>query len=107
MDRLNKATKSVSIGLSEALADIAELLGDKQGMSASKVIQEWMLRGSVDAVLELLEQGEISSGYAAEALNITRYDLHDLIRDRGLRIGLSEAESALTSKTPQRRNKAS
>jgi predicted HTH domain antitoxin len=60
------------------------------------------------AVLALWEAGEISTGLAAEALELTRYAFHDLLAARGISIesgpleveAIEEARRKLASERP-------
>ena len=99
--------KPVSLRIPEPLLDIAAILGEDQNTDRSKVLMDWLSRGAEDAVIELLEQGKISKGYAVQALDTTYHELNDLLEARGIRPGPSDEqvqEARETARTLRTRN---
>lgn len=63
--------------------NIAAMLSKDQDTDRSKILIQWLYKGAEDAVIQLLEQGKISKGYAVKALDTTYHDLNDLLEARG------------------------
>lgn len=88
----NAKNKSVSLRIPESLLEMAARLSEDQHTDRSKVLIEWLQQGAEDAVIELLENGKISKGYAVKVLGTTYHELNDLLEARGIRLGPSEEQ---------------
>jgi predicted HTH domain antitoxin len=96
--------KAVSLRVPEALLDIATMLSKDQDIDRSKILIQWLYEGTEDVVIELLEQGKISKGYAVKALDTTYYDLNGLLEAREIRLGPGNEQikkSKETARLPQ------
>ena len=54
-----------------------------------------------DVVIRLLEEGRISKDYATQLLDVSYYDIDDMLEARGIRLGLTEEQHQQTRKTAQ------
>jgi hypothetical protein len=88
----NTKNKTISLRVPEPLLEMAASLSQDQHTDRSKVLMEWLYRGAEDAVIEFLEQGKISKGYAVKVLGTTYHELNDLLEARGIRLGPSEEQ---------------
>lgn len=68
------------------------MLSEDQHNDRARVLMAWLFRGAEDAVIELLEQGKISKGYAVKVLDTTYHELNDLLEARGIRPGPSQEQ---------------
>jgi hypothetical protein len=90
MDRLNAQETVINIGSTRAMLQVAQLIAEQTDGQRQNVVREWLYKGAEDAVMHLIEQGEITYSTAAEALDTTIYDIQDEIARRGLDVGLTE-----------------
>ena len=79
--------------------EIAARLSEDQHADRFRVLMEWLYRGAEDAVIELLDQGKISKGYAVKVLDTTYHELNDVLESRGIRLGLSEEQAEESRET--------
>jgi predicted HTH domain antitoxin len=54
-----------------------------------------------DVVIRLLEEGRISKGYATQLLDVSYYDIDDMLEARGIRLGLTEEQHQQARKIAQ------
>ena len=83
---------SVSLTIPETILELASRLSQEQDTDRSKFLREWLCRCAEDAVIRLLERGDISKGYAVKVLGITYHDINRLLEARGVRLGPSEEQ---------------
>jgi hypothetical protein len=95
----NTKNRAVSLRVPEPLLEMASKLSEDQHTDRSKVLLEWLYQGAEDAVIELLEQGKISKGYAVKVLGTTYHELNDLLEARGIRSSLSDEQVKESSET--------
>ncbi len=84
--------KSVSLTIPETILELASRLSREKNIDRSTFLREWLCRGAEDAVIRLLERGDISKGYAVKVLGITYHDINHLLEARGVRLGPSEEQ---------------
>ena len=92
MDRVDDATESVTLPVNNQLLEVAKVSGRIERTDPIDVLHEWLLKGAEETVLQLLEAGEISHNQSNEALQITAYDLVDMVLASGRRPGLSKEQ---------------
>jgi len=105
MDRLNNNEQVVNVETTKALLQVAQLVAQQTNAKQLNIVKEWLYQGAEGAVIQLLEQGKITYSLAAEALDITIYDIQELLEARGIRLGPSEDEERyiVTEHYPKKR----
>ena len=74
------------------LLELIELWAREQHIDKSAVIRQWLYKGGEAAVVELLNQGKISKGDASVFLDLTYYEVNNLLEDRGYRVGATDEQ---------------
>ena len=95
--------EGVSVVAPNPLLYIAELVATERDLNYASIFVEWMRAGAENTVIELLEEGRISKGFAVDALGTTYFGLDELLKARGIRLGLTDEqlwESRETGKHP-------
>jgi hypothetical protein len=79
--------RSYPLRVPENLLELAEAKSRSERTDRSTALRQLLYAGAEDYVVELLDQGRISSGKAAELLDTTVHRVHELARERGVEIG--------------------
>jgi predicted HTH domain antitoxin len=82
-----KSTRPYPLRVPENLMELAEAKSRSERTDRSTALRQLLYAGAEDYVVELLDQGRISSGKAAELLDTTVHRVHELARERGVEIG--------------------
>lgn len=90
------------IRLSEKITPLIELRANKERVSKSTAIRQFMYEGLEEYALNLCKEGRISIGKAAELLDKTIYEMQDLAREKGIVLSASEESQ---EKSEETRNK--
>ncbi|MYC28635.1 MAG: hypothetical protein F4X65_00885 [Chloroflexi bacterium] len=93
----------VSVVAPNPLLHIAELVATERDQNYASIFVEWMRAGAENTVIELLNEGRISKGFAVEALGTTYFGLDELLKARDIRLGLTDEqlwESRETGRLP-------
>jgi hypothetical protein len=69
--------------------ELTEAKSRSERTDRSTVLRQLLYAGVEEYVVELLDQGRISSGKAPEQLNTTVHRVHELARECGVEIGTS------------------
>ena len=72
--------------------ELAEAKSRSERTDRSTALRQLLYAGAEDCVVELLDQGHISSGKAAELLDTTVHRIHELAIERGIEIGAGVEE---------------
>ena len=83
MDRTDETKETINLQVTDSLLETAKAAGRKEHIDPNKILHEWLLQGAQEAVLQAVYDGELTYLQAAHALQITLYDLNDLIMARG------------------------
>lgn len=67
--------------------NLAKIRARQHRLDQSTALKQMLYAGAEDYVLELLEQGRISMGKAAELLDATVYDIQELAKNRKIDLG--------------------
>ena len=79
--------RSYPLRVPENLLEIAEAKSRSERTDRSTVLRQLLYAGAEEYVVELLDQGRISSGKAAELLDTTVHRIHELAIERGVEMG--------------------
>ena len=92
-------SKSVPLRIPEHLLDLATLCSKEQHTDKATALRQWLYQGAEVYVLKLVEEGRLSVSKAAQVLEMSVYDLHNLAVVKGVKLGATlEQYSASVSK---------
>jgi ribosome assembly protein YihI (activator of Der GTPase) len=82
-----RSMRSYPLRVPENLLELAEAKSRSERTDRSTALRQLLYAGAEDYVVELLDQGRISSGKAAELLDTTVHRIHELAIEHGVEIG--------------------
>lgn len=82
-----KATRPYPLRIPENLMELAEAKSRSERTDRATALRQLLYAGAEGYVMELLAEGRISSGKAAELLDTAVYRVHELAAERGIEIG--------------------
>jgi hypothetical protein len=88
----SKKTRTLHLSVPEGLMQAAELYGRLSQMERSTVLRHWIRQGSERELLQLVSDGQLSTGKLVEWLGISYYDVHDLAQKYGIELGPSDEQ---------------
>jgi predicted HTH domain antitoxin len=83
----SKAAKPYPLRIPKNLIELAEAKSRSERTDRATALRQLLYAGAEDYAMELLAEGRISSGKAAELLDTTVYRVHELAAERGMEIG--------------------
>lgn len=81
----------------EEIMPIIELKSKEEHTNKAVVLKQMMYKGLEDYILKLIEKGRISIGKAAEILDVSIYDIHEMAKSKSIKLSAS-AEQRQKSK---------
>ena len=84
--------KAVTIRLPQGLLEMVELYSKDQHLDISSAMRQWLYRAAEEYALELVGEGRISGGRAAEILDVSLFDIYQMAEARGKRLGADEEQ---------------
>lgn len=84
--------KAVTIRVPQELLELIELYSKEQHIDLSSAMRQWLYRAAEKYALELVEEGRISGGRAAEMLDLSIFDIYRLAESQGIQLGADEAQ---------------
>lgn len=81
------ATRPYPLRIPEKLLDLAEAKSRDEKTDRSTALRQLLYAGAEEYVLDLLSEGRISAGHAAEILEVSPHRIHQLARKHGVEIG--------------------
>lgn len=105
--------KAVTIRVPRDLLELVDLYSKEQHLDISSAMRQWLYRAAEEYALQLVGEGRISGGRAAEILDVSLFDIHRMAEARGTRLGADEEqqlrsrEFSTTVKLVSRRTKSS
>ncbi len=85
-------SKVVPLRIPKYLDELAALCGQEQRTDKSTALRQWLHMGAAHYILNLVSEGRVSIGRAAELLDLSIYDLHRLAETHGIELGPTEDE---------------
>jgi len=82
-------TKSrvVPLRIPESLYELASLNAQEQHTDKSTALRRWLHEGAAHYVVNLVAEGRISVGRAAELLEASPHDIYRIAESRGIELG--------------------
>lgn len=91
-----KKTRVVPLRIPENLDELAAHSAHAQHTDKATALRHWIHQGAAHYVLELVSDGRVSIGRAAELLELTVYDLYRLAETHGIELGVSDEQRKLS-----------
>lgn len=85
-------SKVVPLRIPENLDELAVLCGQEQHTDKATALRQWLHQGAAHYVLNLVSEGRVSIGRAAELLDLSIYDLHHLAQTHGIELGATDEQ---------------
>lgn len=81
------ATRPYPLRIPENLLELAEAKSREERTDRSTALRQLLYAGAEEYVLELLSEGRVSAGRAAEILEVSVHRIHRLVEEHGVEIG--------------------
>lgn len=75
--------------IKEEIMPIIELKSREEHTNKAVVLKQLIYKGLEDYILSLLEKGRLSIGKAAEILDSSIYDIHEMAKSKGIKLSAS------------------
>jgi len=79
--------RAYPLRIPSGLLELADLKSAEERTERAIALRQWLYLGAEDYVLQLLARGRISISRAAEFLELSIYDVHQICQERGVAIG--------------------
>ncbi len=89
-----RKNRVVPLRIPQNVDDLAALSAQERHTDKAATLRQWIHEGAAHYVLELVSEGRISVGRAAELLDATPYDLYHLAKTHGMELGASDEQRA-------------
>ena len=76
----------------EEIMPIIELKSKEEHTNKAVVLKQMIYKGMEDYILKLIEKGRISIGKAAEILDVSIYDIHEIAESKGIKLSASSEQ---------------
>src|SRR3989344_7250211 len=73
----------------EEIMPIIELKSREEHTNKAVVLKQMIYKGMEDYILKLIEKGRLSIGKAAEILDVSIYDIHEMAESKGIKLSAS------------------
>jgi len=81
------STKPYPLRIPDGLLALAEMKSKADRTDKATALRQLLYSGAEDYVLQLVAEGRLSAGRAAELLELSAYDLQRLAQERGIELG--------------------
>jgi len=78
--------------LKDEIVPLIELKSKEERTNKAIVLKQFLYRGLEDYVIGLVSRGRLSVGKAAEILDLSVYDIHEIAKSKGLRLSATEEQ---------------
>lgn len=85
-----RPSKPYPLRVPENLMELAEAKGRTERTDRSTALRQLLYAGAEEYVMELLSEGRVSSGKAAEILDTSAHRVHELAREHSVEAGADE-----------------
>ena len=74
----NQLNQTVTLDIPEELARSADFVGELTGQDGCAMLLQWLKAGAEREMLQLVSDGELSTGKFVELLGVTYWDYHPM-----------------------------
>ena len=85
-------SKVVPLRIPENLNELAALNAQERHTDKATALRQWLHEGAAHYVLNLVAEGRISAGRAAELLDTTPYDIYRMAESHGIEVGATDEQ---------------
>lgn len=85
-------TQSYPLRIPESLIQVAKFRSAEEHIDQSTALRQLLHNGAEEYVIKLVHEGRISIGKGAELLGLTIYDMYEIAKRHGLRLGASSEQ---------------
>ena len=78
--------------LKDEIMPLIELKSKEEHTNKAIVLKQFLYKGLRDYVMELISKGKLSVGKAAEILDLSIYDIHEIAQSRGLKLSATREQ---------------
>jgi hypothetical protein len=97
-----KATRPYPLRIPQNLIELADAKSRAERVNRSTALRQLLYAGAEEYVLELLSEGRISTGRAADILDVSVHRLHELARKHDLKLGATPEDYHLSRETSRK-----
>lgn len=72
--------------LKDEIMPLIELKSREEHTNKSIVLKQLLYEGLKDYVIDLIQKGRLSAGKAAEILDLSIYDIHEIAKSKGIKL---------------------
>jgi predicted HTH domain antitoxin len=80
-------TISYPLRIPKKIIELAEMRSKKERVDKSTALKQLLYRGGEEYLLELYKKGEISISKAAELLDVSIYEMYNILARRNIKVG--------------------
>ena len=73
--------------LKDEIIPLIDLKSKEEHTNKAIVLKQFLYKGLEDYVINLVSRGRLSIGKAAEILDLSIYDVHEIAKSRGIKLG--------------------
>ena len=78
--------------LKDEIMPLIELKSKEEHTNKAIVLKQFLYKGLRDYVMELISKGKLSVGKAAEILDLSIYDIHEIAQSMGLKLSATREQ---------------
>jgi len=83
-------TVSYPLRIPKKIIELAEIRSKKERVDRSTALRQLLYKGGEEYLIDLYKKGEITISKAAELLDVTIYDMHNILARRDIKVGPDE-----------------
>lgn len=87
--------------LKDEIIPLIELKSKEEHTNKSIVLKQFLYKGLEDFVINLVSKGRLSTGKAAEILDLSIYDIHEIAKSKGLKLSANIEQRQKSKKALQ------
>ena len=80
------------IKLKDEIMPLIELKSREEHTNKSIVLKQFLYKGLQDYIIDLVNKGRLSAGKAAEILDLSIYDIHEIAKLKGLSLSATKEQ---------------
>ena len=86
--------------LKDEIMPLIELKSKEEHTNKAIVLKQLLYKGLEDYAINLVSKGRLSVGKAAEMLDLSIYDIHEIAKSKGLKLSATNEQRHFTDKYP-------
>lgn len=78
--------------LKDEIIPLIELKSKEEHTNKAIVLKQFLYQGLENYVIDLINKGRLSIGKAAEILDLSIYDIHEIVKSKGLKLSATREQ---------------